>query len=116
MRRPPGAATLRAALWTWTVVRSTRRALRREPFGAVAVPPPPALPSSAFRGVRVVLRRQDPTCLERSLVLQRWLASHGDLRDVIIGVSAPSEGFAAHAWLEGETPSLPYRELTRLAP
>jgi hypothetical protein len=50
------------------------------------------------------------------LVLQRWLAAHGDQRDVIIGVLAPAEGFGAHAWLEGETPSSPFQELTRVVP
>jgi len=40
-------------------------------------------------------------------------------RDVVIGVTAPSEGFAAHAWLEepGEAADgqQQWRELTRLS-
>jgi hypothetical protein len=116
VRRPPDAATLRAAWWTWRSVRSTRRRLRRVPYDAVRVAAPPPLPSSAIRGVHGVLRRVEPTCLERSLVLQRWLAEHGAAPDVVIGVSAPGPAFAAHAWLDGEAPGRRYHELTRLAP
>lgn len=61
-----------------------------------------------------MLRRTSPTCLERALVLQRWLAEQGSPRDVVIGVTAPSDGFAAHAWLEGEEHGHDYTELTRL--
>ena len=48
------------------------------------------------------LARLKPTCLERALVLEAWLAAEGTLRDVVIGVlpdgmkSAP-----AHAWVDG---------------
>ncbi len=52
-----------------------------------------------------VLRRERYTCLERALVRQAWHAAHGDRRDVIIGVQAPSAGFAAHAWLDGDASS-----------
>jgi hypothetical protein len=43
-------------------------------------------------------------CLVRASVRQAWYAAHGDLRDVVIGVTAPSGGFAAHAWLDGDAP------------
>jgi hypothetical protein len=43
-------------------------------------------------------------CLVRATVRQAWYAAHGDLRDVVIGVTAPSGGFAAHAWLDGDAP------------
>jgi hypothetical protein len=47
-------------------------------------------------------------------VLQRWLAAHGAACDVVIGVTAPGGGFAAHAWLDGEEHGRKYAELTRL--
>jgi hypothetical protein len=80
----------------------------------VRVPPPPSLPEGAARGVFAVLRRTSPTCLERALVLQRWQAAHGASRDVVIGVTAPAAGFAAHAWLEGDEDGREYAELARL--
>jgi hypothetical protein len=51
-------------------------------------------------------------------VRQRWLAAHGEPRAIAIGVTAPSQGFAAHAWLVGEDdPRVPvFHELTRLEP
>lgn len=106
--------TLRAAWWTARSLRRTRRELRRRAVTDVRVAAPPRLPEGAARGVSAVLRRTSPTCLERALVLQRWLAEHGSARDVIIGVTAPSDGFAAHAWLDGEEHGHDYAELTRL--
>jgi hypothetical protein len=68
--------------------------------------------------VEALLRRHPNTCLEGALVRQRWLAAQGDPRTIVIGVTAPSKGFVAHAWLAGdEDPSVGwYRELTRLEP
>jgi hypothetical protein len=80
----------------------------------VRLPAPPSLPDGAARGVLAVLRRTSPTCLERALVLQRWLVAHGISRDVIIGVTAPAAGFAAHAWLEGDEDGREYAELAQL--
>ena len=55
------------------------------------------------------------SCLERSLVLQRWLAARGDPRDVVIGVRAPSTGFrrtpGSRASRAGD-----FDELLRLSP
>jgi hypothetical protein len=108
---------LRAAGWALLAVRSTRRQLVGRPLYDVRVPEPPKLPRRAERGVRAVLRRLHPSCLERSLVLQRWLAAHGEAHVVVVGVSAPHD-FRAHAWLEGERqPMGPrYHEIARLAP
>jgi hypothetical protein len=64
---------------------------------------PPKLPRGATRGVYAVLRRQPNTCLERTLVLQRWLASVGERHDVVVGVARPDTSFAAHAWLDFES-------------
>lgn len=117
MRRRPDLPTLRAALWALVALHRTRRALRRNRVTDVRVgAPPPALPSSAGRGVRAVLRRVEHTCLERALVLQAWDVAHGEPRDVVIGVNGAGEKFAAHAWLEGEADGEPgsYRELLRV--
>jgi hypothetical protein len=50
------------------------------------------------------------------MVLQAWQAAHGRDLDVVIGVTAPSAGFKAHAWLDGEAAchSDGFEELTRL--
>lgn len=106
--------TLRAAFWTIRSVRRVRHQLRRGALSQVRVPAPPPLSDPAVRGVHAVLRRTAPTCLERALVLQRWLAAHGSPHDVVIGVTAPADGFAAHAWLDGEDDARWYVELTRL--
>ena len=108
-------ASLRGAWWAWRAVRCVRRDLKRRPLANVHVPAPRALPARAGRGVLAVLRRLEPTCLERSLVLQRWLAAHGDARPVVVGVRSPAAAFSAHAWLEGE-PDPGYHEITRILP
>lgn len=115
MRRRPDLPTLRAALWALLALRRTRRALRQSRLDEVRVLPPPVLPESASRGVRAVIRRWDPTCLESALVLQAWDAAHGEARDVVIGVNIAGE-FKAHAWLEGEPAYRigPYEELLRV--
>jgi len=107
-------AVVRGAWWTFLAVRRVRRQLRRGPLDSVWIPAPPRLPARAGRGVDAVLRRLDPSCLERSLVLQRWLKSTGVARAVIIGVTAPG-AFRAHAWLEGEN-GAGFTEIQRVAP
>lgn len=115
MRRPPDVPTLRAALWALLALRRTRRALKRDRVIDVRVARPPALPPSAGRGVRAIIRRSDPTCLERALVLQAWNVAHGEPRDVVIGVNGTGEEFAAHAWLDGDPDQHgPYHELMRV--
>jgi hypothetical protein len=118
VRRPPNVATVRAAWWARGALRSARHALARGEVKQIELPTPPRLPNSAVRGVDALLRRQEPTCLERALVRQRWLAAHGDPRPIAIGVTAPSDGFQAHAWLVGEDDPLApgFQELTRLEP
>lgn len=58
-----------------------------------------------LRGARAALRRDRATCLERSLIVQRWWASKGVALEVLVGVRLPgaaaSDGEAtAHAWVE----------------
>lgn len=89
--------------------------MRGRPIADVVVRRPPRLPAHAGRGVNAVLRRAPSTCLERALVLQRWLADHGTDKDVVVGVTGRDD-FRAHAWLEGEAVDEQFQELTRLRP
>ncbi len=118
-RRLPRLCELRAAWWAFRALRAARGGLAAGELVAVPMPAPASLPSAAVRGVEVVLRRRRHTCLEGALVRQRWLAAHGVRRDVVVGVTAPSTGFEAHAWVDGPvgpcTPA-PWHELTRLKP
>jgi hypothetical protein len=101
-RRRLSLDTVRAAVWAWRAGSSARRQLRAGGLDAVSLPLVPALGRQAERGVRVVLTRRPLSCLERSIVRQRWYAEHGDQRDLIIGVHHSRETFGAHAWLDGD--------------
>lgn len=90
--------------WAFVALRSARRQLALHGLNQLAIPEPPPLPDYVRRGVVSVLRRSRATCLVEAVVLQRWDAAHGRRRDVVIGVTAPSEGFQAHAWLDGDLP------------
>jgi hypothetical protein len=119
VKRPPDVHDARAGLWAWRALRSVRGQLRAGKMRDVRVPAPPRVNPSGARAVRVVLARTEPSCLERALVLQRWLLDQGIERDVVVGTQgARRGGFEAHAWLEGE--AMPagrsYVELTRLSP
>lgn len=114
-RRGLDPHALRGAWWTVRSLRRVRRQLRDGELEDVRIDAPPELGKTARWGVDAVLRRTPTSCLERSLVLQRWLAARGEPRDVVIGVRAPSTGFRAHAWLDGE-PTRDYNELLRLSP
>lgn len=119
VRRRPTVGELRAALWAARSVRSARSQLRRSGYEGLALPPVPPLPASASRGVDAILRRLPATCLERAVILQSWRASHGDPRDVVVGIRGTHEDFRAHAWLDDERPGPEvgeYRELVRLRP
>jgi transglutaminase superfamily protein len=111
-------AVLAGAFWATLAALLVRRRLKHDGVGA-RVPPPPHLGRGATRGVMGALGRLKPTCLERALVLQTWLAAQGTLRDVVIGV--PRDGMKsapAHAWVDGTDTVSPanYLELHRLRP
>jgi hypothetical protein len=111
--------TLRAAWWAHRAIRAARRQLRTAGYAQLTLPTLPQLPASAGRGVEAILRRQPHTCLERAVVLQRWLAAHGEPRDVIVGVRTSADGFGAHAWLDDEVGAIQsagFEELVRLHP
>lgn len=117
MRRLPTLNELRAASWANRALGHVRRELAAGRPTPVT-PAPPALPAAARRGVEALLRRRRHSCLEGAIVRQRWLAAQTIYRDVVIGVTSPSEKFAAHAWVDGEedAPSGAFLELTRLKP
>lgn len=115
----PRAADVRAALWAHGALRETRRRLAEGQTRQIRLRRPPTLPASAIRGVEAILRRRRHTCLEGALVRQRWLAAQGVMCDVVIGVTAPSAGFSAHAWLDpagGHAVTTAHVEIARLAP
>jgi hypothetical protein len=116
LRRRLDPETLRAAWWTLRTLPRVRADLRTSGIDTVRVAAPPALEPGAVAGVEAVLRRRPHSCLERSLILQRWHAEHGQPLDVVIGVAGASEGFRAHAWLDGRAESDGFSELKRLSP
>lgn len=109
---------LAGASWATYAALVVRWRLNRVGLKA-RVPKPPWLSHRAGRGVVGALRRLEPTCLERALVQQAWLASHGVMKEVVIGV--PPDGMhknPAHAWVDGIDALSPtrYIELHRLPP
>lgn len=111
-------SVLAGALWATFAAFVVHRRLERLGLKAT-VPPPPRLSRRAGRGVAAALRRLEPTCLEKALVQQAWLASHGVMKEVVIGV--PPDGMhkdPAHAWVDGIDAASPtkYIELHRLPP
>jgi hypothetical protein len=107
-------ATLRGAVWAWLACGRARRQLRAGGLDGVRLPPaPPA--RAAARGVGIALRARRASCLESALVRQAMYAARGVHRDLVIGVSAPSAGFGAHAWLEGDPAAgaQPFAEIVR---
>jgi hypothetical protein len=98
-----GLSTLRALWWAETTAHQVRRDLASGGLDDLVVTFPPPLPQRDRRWVAALFRIRRQTCLVRSAVLQAWDAAHGRPRDLVIGVTAPSAGFKAHAWLEGDS-------------
>ena len=111
-------ASLRAGVWAARATLHVRRRLRHHGIDGWELRGPPMVPANARRGVNAVLRLVRPSCLERAIVLQRWLAAHGERRDVVVGVAGSLDNFRAHAWIEGEPDSHPteFTEITRFRP
>jgi len=63
---------------------------------------PPTTRPVDRRAVLAVLRARGASCLQRSVVLQRFDAAAGRRRALILAVSPPGDGFRAHAWLDGD--------------
>jgi len=102
-----------AAAWAFAAHRRVRRTLPADGVHATVGTPPANLPMGAVRIVLGVLRVRRATCLERSLVLQAWLAGRGDRRDVVIGVRGAGS-VLAHAWVDGLEDGAGYVELHRV--
>ncbi|MBW3557091.1 MAG: lasso peptide biosynthesis protein [Actinobacteria bacterium] len=113
-----GLNSARAMWWARRTARQVRTDLDAGGIDHLVVPPPPPLPRGCRRWVAAVLASRGDTCLVRSAVLQTWDAAHGRPRDLVIGVTAPGEGFKAHAWLDGEPAeaSAGYTEVSRRPP
>jgi hypothetical protein len=95
----------RPAVFTWldASIVEVRTSLRTEGIEAQArlLDPPYATPwLTRLVAARLTMLRA--TCLERSLIMQRWLMAIGRPHDVLIGVKAPRETTIAHAWLDHE--------------
>jgi hypothetical protein len=76
--------------------------LRNEGLQELALSAPANLRAVDRSAAVAALSLFGASCLERSVVLQRFDAAAGRPRDVIIGVTAPGAAFRAHAWLQGE--------------
>ncbi|MFG1677280.1 lasso peptide biosynthesis B2 protein [Micromonospora sp. NPDC049282] len=111
--RRHGLRGFRVLVWTVRARRRVRRQLVQGGMDAVWPPAPPVGGASDRTVVVRALHRAGANCLERSLVLQRWDARQRTSRTLVIGVTAPSAGFHAHAWLDGDPD--PHRaEMTEL--
>lgn len=108
---PTPLEVVRTAAWTVRALRHTRAALAStgRPTALPAAPTAPA----AHPIVLLVLSSGRARCLSRSAVRQAWLAAQGDLRDLVVSVTAPSTGFRAHAWLDGDPDGAGFTELSR---
>jgi len=108
--------TVRAAGWALRSHRRTRRHLRFGRLSDIDVTAPPTTRPVDRRAVLAVLRARGASCLERSVVLQRFDAAAGRPRALIIAVGRPGGGFRAHAWLEGDPePDIGLHEILRRA-
>lgn len=108
----------RAAAWALGARRAAQRQIADIGKRGLPLPRAPRLGLQHTRWVSRVLWHTDATCLVRSAVLQRWYADHGREYDLVIGVTAPSKGFRAHAWLDTPEPdpqAAEFTEMTRLA-
>jgi hypothetical protein len=96
------ADVIRAFLWGVRASVLVRPRLRRYGPGVELPPVPVTVGGRGERTVRVVCRLTRLNCLQSALVRQAWAAGHGQERRLIVGVTSPSDGFEAHAWLEGD--------------
>jgi hypothetical protein len=95
-----------------------RLQLDRRDVRDLVLPSSARIDASGAWAVNRLLQRRENRCLSNALIAQAWRADHGSRVDVIIGVSAPSAGFAAHAWLADapEGASRGYEAIHVLAP
>lgn len=107
---------VRAAGWALRSHHHACRQLRSGRLSDVDVTAPPTTRPVDRRAVLAALRATGASCLERSVVLQRFDAAAGRPRALIIAVSRPGGGFRAHAWLDGDPePGTGLHEILRRA-
>lgn len=110
------ARSLRSAVWALRSLNRSRRQLRTGGVAAVDLTSPASVRALDRRVLLAVLRVHRASCLERSVVLQRFDSSAGRRRVLIVAVTKPGADFRAHAWLEGERQLDPaLREIARFA-
>jgi hypothetical protein len=103
----PAWRRFRPAVFMWldTGLADVRRGLGTEGIDARSRLPDPPYAAPWLTGlIAARLAMQHATCLERSLIMQRWLVATGRPHDVLIGVKSPRETTIAHAWLDHEDP------------
>jgi len=105
---PPGL------VWADEALRYLRRTLPARGIDT-EIPAPPRARQRLSAVIARWLEWRGATCLERSLILQRWLLEAGRPHDLLIGVRRLGDAVIAHAWLDHEDPR-GYTELVRLAP
>jgi Transglutaminase-like superfamily len=108
----------RPAVFAWldTGLADVRASLRTDGIDARSrlTDPPYARPwLTGLMGARLAM--QGATCLERSLIMQRWWMAMGRPHDLLIGVKSPRETTIAHAWLDDED-SRGHHVIMRLPP
>jgi hypothetical protein len=109
---------LRPAAFAWldTALAEVRKGLQTEGIDVRSRLRDPPHASRWLTGLmHVRLAMQHATCLERSLIMQRWLMATGQPHDLLIGVRSPRETTIAHAWLDHEN-SRGHHILLRLPP
>jgi hypothetical protein len=102
--------------WAWREAPRVRDRLGTQGGVKVAVSAPPTASPSGIRGVGLGLSLRRASCLERSLIVQRWYLSQGRSRPMLIGIAREGASTVAHAWLEGEERrnKHEYLEMTRV--
>ncbi len=110
------ARDLRAAAWAVRVRIGLRGHVEKQGLVSLAIRSAPATGLQASGVVSRVLSATHATCLVEAAVLQRYLHAQQVDRDLVIGVTAPSKGFTAHAWLEvpGGLTQVDHVEIQRL--
>ena len=91
-------------IWLDTGLTEVRTGLQTEGIEARSRLADPPYATRWLTGlVAARLAMQHATCLERSVIMQRWLLVIGRPHDLLIGVRSPRETTIAHAWLDHES-------------